>query len=62
MGLVANIKGPAGATGAQGAAGTPGSVWHNGTGVPADTVGADGDYYLDDGSGDVYVKAGGTWA
>lgn len=39
-----------------------GSHWHSGTGVPNDTIGADGDYYLEDATGDVYRKAGGAWA
>lgn len=46
-------QGPAGPQGAQGAqgiagpAGVPGSQIHSGTGVPAGTIGAVGDYYLD---------------
>jgi hypothetical protein len=59
VGVVANIKGPQGSPGAPG---TPGTVWYNGTGVPPDTLGTDGDYYLDDATGNVYQKAAGTWA
>lgn len=33
-----------------------GSVWRNGTGAPADTLGADGDYYLETVTGDVYKR------
>ena len=68
MGVVANIKGPKGDNGAQGdtgpqgVAGVPGSKWYNGTSAPADTLGVDGDYYLNTATGDVYAKAGGTWA
>jgi hypothetical protein len=74
--VVANIKGPAGANGAagadgapgndgapgaDGAAGAPGSVWRTGSGAPADILGADGDYYLDTATGDVYWRAAGTY-
>ena len=52
-------QGPAGADGADGA---PGSVWREGTGAPADALGIDGDFYLDDATGDVYQKAGGTYS
>ena len=30
-------------------------------GLPSDTVGRDGDFYIDFDSGNVYVKEGGTW-
>jgi len=38
-----------------------GSVWYDGSGVPSDGTGADGDYYLNDTNGDVYNKTGGSW-
>lgn len=38
-----------------------GTVWHNGTGLPADSLGKDGDYYLDVDTGNVYVKENGSW-
>ncbi len=38
-----------------------GSTWYNGSGVPSDTLGADGDYYLDNVGGNVYHKGSGTW-
>jgi hypothetical protein len=41
--------------------GAPGSKWYDGTGAPAGALGVDGDYYLDDGTGDVYAKQGGAW-
>ncbi len=41
--------------------GTPGSVWYNGVGVPPPLVGIDGDYYLDNPTGDVYQKQAGAW-
>lgn len=48
--------------GIQGTAGTPGSVWRDGTGVPSNSVGVDGDYYLNDSNGDVYQKSGGAYS
>ena len=63
--VAANIQGPqgpTGATGATGAAGTPGSVWREGTGAPSNSLGVDGDYYLDGATGNVYQKAGGTYS
>jgi hypothetical protein len=55
-------QGPAGATGATGATGAAGSVWRDGTGAPSNALGVNGDYYLDDATGDVYAKAGGTYS
>jgi len=58
------IQGPTGATGPSGGpagpagpAGTPGSVWRNGTGIPLNSLGVNGDYYLNDVTGDVYLRA-----
>ena len=51
-----------GQDGADGADGVDGSVWYNGSGEPSDTLGKDGDYYLDNDNGDVYLKSGGTWS
>lgn len=45
---VATIMGPAG---------TAGSVWRNGSGVPSNSLGVDGDYYLNTANGDVYLRA-----
>lgn len=42
--------------------GDPGSVWRDGSGAPASTLGVDGDYYLDDATGDVYLKASGAYS
>lgn len=39
---------------------TTGVAWHDGTGVPANDLGSNGDYYLDVVTGDVYKKA--AWA
>lgn len=49
-GAATNLKGATGATGAAGAAGTNGtngSKIYSGSGVPASSIGVDGDYYLD---------------
>ncbi len=37
------------------------SVWYNGTGVPANSLGSDGDYYLRLDNGYVYNKDSGSW-
>jgi len=42
-------------------AGTDGSVWLNGMGLPNNSIGKDGDYYLDNASGKVYQKVTGVW-
>ena len=50
-------QGPPGSQGAQGIAGPagiPGSQIHNGTSVPAATIGVAGDYYLNRSAGDLY--------
>jgi len=38
------------------------SVWHNGSGAPSGELGADGDYYLDNDTGDTYQKSSGSWS
>lgn len=53
--LITNIKGDTGASGTA-------TVWHDGTGAPSSGLGSDGDYYLDDATGDVYLKAAGAWS
>lgn len=60
--VIANIKGPAGATGNAGPAGTNGSTWISGSGVPAGASGSNGDFYLDYTNGAVYKKNSGVWA
>ena len=50
-----------GSTGATGATGAS-TAWHDGTGVPAGGLGNNGDYYLDDATGNVYLKTSGAWA
>ena len=51
-----------GADGSDGADGVDGSTWYDGTGAPAGGLGIDGDYYLNDANGDVYIKASGSWS
>lgn len=48
--------GSTGATGSTGSTGAAGATWHDGAGAPSDGLGANGDYYLDDTSLDVYHK------
>ena len=63
-------QGPAGATGPTGATGagatgatgaTGGTTWLTGAGLPDDSIGSDGDLYLDSLTGNVWVKESGTW-
>ena len=46
-------QGPAGATGATGPAGL-GSAWLQGAGAPSNSLGANGDFYLNSTNGDIY--------
>ena len=39
-----------------------GSAWHNGSGVPSDATGIDGDYYLNTANGDVYHRSAGSYS
>ncbi len=41
--------------------GNRGTVWHKGKGVPGNDVGVEGDYYLDEATGDVYCKSATGW-
>lgn len=50
---VGNLMGPDGAAGA---------TWRNGAGAPSNGTGADGDYYLDTATGDVYKRASGAYS
>lgn len=75
--IIGNIRGQTGATGAtgadgaagaNGADGADGAVWYAGTTDPDNGNGADGDFYLQTGTGatgvlgDVWTKAAGTWS
>lgn len=44
-----------------GSGSTSGASWHNDSGVPSQLLGATGDYYLDDDTGDYYKKVSGSW-
>ena len=62
--LITNIKGETGAdgdTGDTGESGTDGATWLTGSGTPDNTLGKDGDLYLDTSTSDVYQKEDGTW-
>jgi hypothetical protein len=52
-----------GTVGPEGPEGPPGDVieWLNGSGAPDVSLGEEGDYYLDNDTGDVYFKTGGVW-
>jgi len=50
-----------GLPGQDGADGTDGSTWITGSTTPNDTLGLDGDLYLNTTNGDVYEKVSGTW-
>src|SRR5437868_6861089 len=41
---------------------TTGTVWRDGTAAPSSGLGANGDYYLDDTTGNVYLKASGSYS
>jgi hypothetical protein len=65
--VVANITGPAGIQGVAGPVGPtgptgPSVAWRNGTGAPSDTLGTDGDYYLDDATGNLWQRQSGHYA
>jgi hypothetical protein len=42
--------------------GTPGAIWRHGNGVPANSLGINGDFYLNDATSDVYVKSAGVYS
>ena len=46
----------------QGSTGGGGSVWRDGDGVPSNSLGSNGDYYLNNLNGDVYRKTAGTYS
>jgi hypothetical protein len=57
--IVGHLKGDAGDAGING---SDGSQWYVGTSIPADSLGVDGDFYLNTLTNDVYRKSGGTWS
>lgn len=42
--------------------GETGSVWRSGSGAPSNSLGDDGDFYIDTATADVYQKASGTYS
>lgn len=55
------IQGEAGADGADGIDGQDGTSMRTGTGAPSDSLGNDGDSYIDTSTWDYYVKSDGVW-
>jgi hypothetical protein len=54
--------GPPGINGTSGTNGTNGAVWFTGSGIPAGSLGVNGDLYLDNDTGNYYLKTGSvTW-
>jgi hypothetical protein len=53
--------GPQGIQGIQGVQGNPGATLRSGSGVPSDSLGNDGDYYINTVNDDLYTKVSGTW-
>ena len=60
--VCATLKGSQGNAGADGSAGAAGAVWRDGSGAPGAGLGVNGDYYLDDATGNVYLKAAGSYS
>lgn len=58
----AGPEGPQGDTGATGAAGADGPAWHSGDVPPDNSLGVDGDFYIDQSAGEYYgPKTAGDW-
>ena len=60
--IAAISGGGSGSPGPQGPPGEDGATWYNGTGAPSLAIGANGDYYLDNATDEVYFKESGTWS
>ncbi len=66
--IIENINGQIGTTGATGATGPTGptgpagATFRDGAGAPSNGLGANGDYYLNDTNGDVYLRSAGTYS
>ena len=54
-------QGPQGVPGPKGDSGTNGTVWYSGSGIPDNSVGVSGDYYLNVLNGALYLKVANTW-
>jgi hypothetical protein len=57
----AGVDGKDGERGPEGPAGAPGSVWRRGSGEPANSLGVDGDFYLDTDTEAIYVRVAGGY-
>ncbi len=55
-------KGDQGDAGTDGTNGTDGATWTEGSGVPDNASGKDGDLYLDRDTSDIYKKESGSWS
>jgi hypothetical protein len=62
IGPVGPVGPSGGPVGPQGPPGAPGSVWRNGNGVPANSLGANGDYYLDDLTDNVFLRTASVYS
>jgi hypothetical protein len=60
--VIAVLSGTNGTNGTNGAAGTPGSIIRNGSSVPSNALGIDGDYYVRSTTKDFYFKAAGAYS
>lgn len=56
-----NIANISGSNGTDGTDGVDGTVWHSGNSVPTDTIGGEGDFYLNTLNGAVYEKQSTGW-
>mgnify|MGYP006872986837 CR=1 FL=1 len=61
LGCILGPQGNAGTPGADGRDGVDGSTLLHGYETPDDSIGADGDYYLDASAGQLFYKSGGAW-
>ena len=50
-----------GTPGAAGAAGSPGTTWRHGSGAPSNSLGVDGDFYVDTVTDFYYQRASGVY-
>ena len=59
---IQGVAGAAGAAGANGSNGTNGSSILQGAGAPSAGLGVNGDSYINNTNGDIYLKSGGSWS
>jgi len=63
--VIGNLGGPTGATGPTGPTGATGPAGlsiYSGSGVPSPSLGNDGEKYIDQDTGDLYLKTTGSWS